>query len=265
MMWDEYQKLDSDKRAGLSADALYLTFNIFVDGKMKYREIEEKNKELFEKSSIFEKYVFDHVTRPFVFDVSQAQLNLLFTETNKRFLIYYGRTTCPDCTYVDKNVLRDFKPSGNAIPFYRFDCDIIRAQDTTPEAPIWNAFKREHGISNVDYPKFGFDVGYVPTFQYIDTNLGVTPSEYVVDSAVYLNDSIGINLDGKVTIANSFYTKERLNVLGDWKNKVSLNILKDHILSPSEYNDNNGKFSFIREKAAALHDPLLKAFLEHYL
>ena len=166
---------------------------------------------------------------------------------DESFIIYYSRSSCGDCNYLNKNYLRQYLSShvdskyfyvietdAEGIRFYNGaspDTSNDATDDEKAAAAQWQAFKDQYGLSNVNNP-IGHGVGYVPTLQYYQDG-------EISDMMVYFNDGeYVLNSDDTYSI--------RINA--------------------SYYNDNpylnqTVKYSEYKEKLAPFYNQKLETFL----
>lgn len=210
----------------------------------------------------FESYMSSLVRLPYFYYVSLSDIDET-KKSNENQIIYFSRSTCGDCSYLNKYFIDSFM---NDNPHYSniisvLDCDQkgIRYDDEMKvDNEQWQAFKHKYGLSNKNNPNLGFDDGYVPTLQVVKNN------EFVSQS-VYFNDSVV--KDGEAfKVSSSYYSDERLpylEYLKDYKGtKVlqGLSLSKDDIGEIPEYEYVYWK----KESASKYHDKLLERFLTYY-
>ena len=248
IQYDEFN--NAEDTYGLKQETLTLSLNIFIDGELKHRETDDKNDQIFVDSRAFTKFVFERVSSPFIFDVDQERIDTLL-KTSKEFMMYYAQTGCPDCADVETRVLHDYNPKKNGLIVYRFDTSTLATEEKDP-------FKAKYGLSNVNTTKFGYEQGFVPTFHMIDSSLGNTPDKYITDAAVYLNDQLTLKAEtNKWAITRTFWTEERIQVLGNWA--------KSDKIVPLLGKEFADRTDWSRSNAAPTHAIYLTEFLNYYL
>ena len=248
------------------------TFAIFKEGKLAKQEIYNANNAMFKQKEKFKEYMDNNITMPNMYYIDLIDLKAI-SDSKQEAVIYFGRGNCPDCQYVEKNFFPTYKFAENK-RMYVVDCETIGVREyqegtsaLTPESQErWNQFKDMYGLSNKYNEDFGYNTGYVPTFQLIKGNTGSYASD-ILSASVYFNDTVTMENDA-YTISDSFYSEERLSKL-QYLDNVETKVLKGKGLTRDEVsvNEYGGKYyvSFIKEKAAKYHDPLLKAFLDYAL
>lgn len=249
------------------------TFAIFENGKLAQHRVYDSKDYIFTESVQFEKYMEDVVNLPTMFEISLNQLQNI-QASKEDALVYFARNNCPDCTYVDTHYLKEYGENHlDMKPLYILDCEKlgIRVYDEnnqlTPESQIaWQTFKDTYGLSKLYNDKYGYDNGYVPTFQHIKGNDGSYASS-IVSSSVYFNDTISEE-DGKYVVTNSFYTEER-KVNLDYLEGINTPVLKGLELSENDVSKieykGNIYLSWKKESAEKYHSALLKGFLDKHL
>ncbi len=198
--------------------------------------------------------------------VTKDQLEKLY-EGKETFSIYFSRSTCSDCSFLDEQILKSYNQKDRNTS-YLIDCDQVGVRlndDLTFNEGMWNAFKEEYGLTEKeDYP-FGYDTGYVPTFLYVDPNIIIDDDKTtgVTASAVYLNDGITKKDDGYY-VTRTFYTEERMAVQ-PYLDSQEVTPLQDLKISEEEVLDLNGTYTWKKEDASKVHDPLITLYLDYYL
>ncbi len=206
--------------------------------------------------------------------ISKAQLDDLFlTSANPSFLVYFGRASCGDCSYIDQHFLYRYNQEKRARSYY-LDCDEVGIRFDSEEdkknglvSENWKAFKNDYGLSNVYNTDLGYGEGYVPSF--IVYNKGDVshdkPAAMVHDMAVTFNDVIE-KKDDAYFIADSFYDPSRLSnseCFADSKDEDSL--LNQELSADEVEVYSSGYIAYKQSKAISKHQPLLKKFLDFYL
>lgn len=261
--YQEMLALNDYQKQGVEENFTYLTFNVMVKGSIKYRESEEKKHALFTDAAAFEKYVFSKVQKPTIYHINKEILDQFIATENQEIMLYFGRNSCGDCTYVETDFLNTYVPPNDG-RIYKIDGDTLGASsDETEDIIAWQKFKADYGLDSSYNPDFGYEGGFVPTFQLIKTTGKFEPASYVQDAVVYLNDALEM-VNEKVIVTRSFYTAERLKKLGPWAQDKKP--IKGIEVRESDYfSIGYGRFYWDKKRAAEYHDPFLKAFLDYYL
>lgn len=244
------------------------TFLLFEDGKIKEQRVYESKDSIFKQLDSFKKYFDEKINLPNYYYVSLTELNKLYIE-EESFNIYFSRSNCPDCAYVETHSLKEYaKKNPEFRNLYVLDCETIgiRVYDEnnqlTPDSALaWQAFKDEYGLSTVNNPTFGYNTGYVPTFFSVTPKNG-SKTEGITMGSVYFNDTV-TKEDGKYIVSDSYYTSERLPSL-TYASNVEKNVLKGMALSEDDVNSyfDGAYIAWKQEKAATYHDALLFAYLD---
>lgn len=259
----KYEMFYDNKTYGLDIRDGYTTFAIFENGELKQNIISD-NQNMFHDAKTFNSYMENTVNLPHFFYVSLEKVKQLYAASEPS-IIYFARSTCGDCKYVDTHFMKEYAQSRvDRKDLYILDCEKlgIRQYDEqghlTPESEIaWNAFKAEMGLAESTNPDFGYGLGVVPTF------LKVHSGKYDTAS-VYFNDTIAYE-NGKYIVKESFYSSSRVKNLEYLKQFNGTKVLEG-----LEINENDilkyGNYIMWDQKAAAkYHDPLLKQFFDYYL
>lgn len=219
-------------------------FYIIANKKIIRSTFYADNDSYFTDETKFLNTVKETINLPYMYFIDEGQIQSEVID--KGGILYYTRMTCPDCSYCTPNVLMPYlkdKQSNNKI--YVFDMDPIRNKGSN----IYQEFKDDHLLSNKNNPGFGYNTGYVPTFQYYKGGL-------LTDMAVYFNDTI---TDGVIT--TSYYDEERASHL-HYLDKLNKKVLTGTKLSSDELNGSgNWKDNDTHNK---YYEPFLKAFLDTY-
>src|SRR5574344_1771829 len=82
-------------------------------------------------------------------------------------VIGFVRDRCPDCSYLSDHFLKDYNLTAHA-ESYIIDCDVPGLHDNADGTTNskWGDFKDTYGLSKAKDADFGFDTGFVPTFQF---------------------------------------------------------------------------------------------------
>lgn len=229
------------------------TFHIISNKQIIYKLDYKDDDSPFHSHTVLKGVVDSYVNAPIMYEIDDASIDDKRNEEKSR--IFYLRSTCGDCNYVIPNVLIPyFNNKETNEKLYVYDLDPLRNDTTNPDA--YQNFKDNYGLSNAINTQFGYGVGYIPTFQYLENGT-------IKSQCVYFNDTIGKREDGSYYIADSYYTNERLSSLEYLNEYEGAKVLKDINLNAEDVYDSLSYISFKQEKAASYHDPLLKAFLDY--
>lgn len=248
---------------GMSLSTGNNTIAIFEDGEVKYQYVTVSSGEPLSEGTAFEEWMMERVYFTNFNYISLSQLQALFKGEQGEFTVYFARSTCGDCTYVENHFLKDFLSTPLKNSIYAIDCDVagIRYNEEGKyDEEQWTAFKDQYGLSSTINELYGYGTGYVPTFiRYLPS----TGSDYalsVKDMAVYLNDVV----DGEsLKVTSSYYDETRIgnNEFLEYVEEGTAKVLVGQAVEASDI-DENGKWK--KESAALYHDPLLTAFLKFY-
>lgn len=256
----KYNSFGDKDNFGLNIRKGYTSFAISEDGVWRQNLLSESN-DIFKSKNTFYTYMSEITYLPHYYYVNLEDVNTMFS-SNEQSVIYFARNNCGDCAYVDKNVLKQYAQTNvERKNMYILDCESIgiRQYDEngklTPESQLaWNAFKVQYGLASDNNEKYGFDSGYVPTFQ-------VVKNSTYVSGCVYLNDTLTKQGD-KYVVSNTFYTNKRLANLQYLTDFYGEKVLEGLEVSSSDVVFN----SYWKQDAAnEYHKPLLEAFLDYYL
>lgn len=263
---DRFQFSEDDDRFGLKIDqsATDPTFALFSNGK-KVNEYVYSNdtKPMFNSLSGFRKAVERIADDPQFMYVDEAYLDkALFEDKVDKAVVEYVWETCPDCNDCLPYVLTPYSKNNTlSTKLWIMDLDIVgllRTDETTKDKtnPNYVAFMDKHHLSVSSDEKFGYNGGYVPTFQ-------VWEKGELKDASVYFNDTIA-EQDGKYVLTDSFYSQERITNL-----HYQASVLKGMEIPAEQVNvveyQGTTYVSWDSDSARAAHQPMLESFLNTYV
>lgn len=212
-------------------------FALYNNGELVFKTVYDDNKDYFDTKEGFISFLDKYTNLPTLYYISKDQLTAKI-ENNEEFVVYYSRSSCSDCGYLNTHFLKDYlNKNVNTKHFYVIETDAegIRYNGGEYDATQWQEFKDTYGLSNVNNPK-GHGVGYVPTLQYYKNG-------EIEDMMVYFNDGTYVlNEDDtySIRIDMSYYND---------------NPYLNQLIKASEY----------KEKLAPFYNQKLEAFLNAYL
>lgn len=229
------------------------TICLFKGGVLEHQRVTNGSNDEFLEYTNLAKWMNERTTLSNMLYVSSTQLDLLF-KGDCEFTVGFLRDSCSDCSYVKKNFLFEYNKKESNIS-YVIDCDEFED----------DSFKSKYGLSEDSNPDYGYGQGYVPTFVRFSPTTTSNYSDSILDSCVYLNDKISL-VDGTYKITQSFYTEERIPLLGFLGNVKNIeSLLLGKTIDNSEIVEINGNVYWGKEFAAKYHNPLLQAFLDAYV
>lgn len=238
-----------------------VTFAIFEEGKVK-KCVTTSDSDTLKKYESFMSFMTSMVNFPRIYYVSLDDVDRLY-RTEEKNIIYFGRSTCGDCGYIESHFLKDWSKSNPnySKKIYLLDCDQtdIRLDDEGKyNAEQWQTFKDDYGLSTKHNPTYGYDNGYVPTFFLIQGNIaGVN----FLSGCVSFNDSLEISGDGYV-VSNSYFTNERVSALSYIDAKVEQKVLKGLSVPTSDVTLYGTYPMWNHEAAEKYHNVYLENFLK---
>lgn len=217
---------------------------------------------LFKNEDDFVEIIKNNCNLPNYYYIDEVFLENQIQNKND-FLIGYTWSSCPDCAYSFPNVLYNF---NNNQPFttkmYIIDLEVegLLLENGIKDSsnPNYRAFVDKYSLSNTNDKTFGYDRGFVPTYQYYEDGI-------LKDMCVYFNDAIE-KIDNNYVITRSYYSDERIINLSFFRQiENSQNyILQGKILDEDELIINGDSISWKQENASVYHTPILEAFLNNY-
>ena len=241
---------DVISKYGVNATKGNTSFIIYQEGQVKVQIKSDSGNTLKNKSDFY-KFMEGMVKLPKLYFIEEKN----YTDvTDDGAIIYFERSGCSDCTYLNPTVLANYvkkHPDMNNI--YVLDCQTWLDNLDPVE---YQAKKNRYGLSSTNNPDFGYDTGVYPYFSYVKGGR-------FLSGAVAFNDTVE-KVNNKYVVTNSFYTNERLPELG-YLNNVGTKVIKGLELSSSDINDNGEWLSWSRDSAVKYYEPIIDAFLDTYL
>ena len=235
-----------DDNYGFEFEEGHVTFAIVKSGTILKQYMAHP---VLESTQALKAEVNKFVKAPDLYYVDEPFLNELI-KTGETTLVEYIKGSCPDCNYVDPNMLWPYLNLNNlTTKMYVIDIDYLNGTDE------YEVFKNNYKLSNVYDKEFGYDTGYVPTFQYYERGK-------LTSMSVVFNDTVA-RIDDQLKVTNSYYTAERLPNL-KYAQSVKTNVLKGLIISEEDVTKWDGQYYWKQDRAAVYHQPLLEAFLKQY-
>ena len=231
---------------GLTFQEGHVTFAIVKNGVIVKQYT---SGEVLESKEALKTEVNKFVKAPELYYVDEPFLNEAI-KTGETTLVQYMKHSCGDCNYVDPNVLWPYVHK-NTLKTKMYVIDIDGFEDEYE----YQGFKDRYLLSKALSTEFGYDTGYVPTFQYYERGK-------IKSASVFFNDSVEKVADG-YEVSNSYYTSERLANL-DYAKNVTTNVLKGLTLQEDDVISFKGKYYWKQASATTYHTPLLEAFLKTY-
>lgn len=256
-----YKDIDSSNEFGIEVLSDTETIAIFDEGELKEQKYRVGTEDVWATDpEYFLTYMDERLDYSPMLEVSLNQLDDLYEGENE-FTVYYGRSGCSDCSYVEDAFLRDYLKETETVDFYYVDIEGLRS-----DMEAYQAFKDTYGLSEKNNPEFGYGEGVVPTFFHVNPAGGLTPIEKVDDGAVYLNDTVDL-VNGQYVVTDSYYTEKRLqNLVSLSDSEVAVKVLEGLIVEEEGILDlGEGHYKIKNSEAAFLHDPILEAFLDAYI
>ena len=270
--WSDFRPIINSYVKDNHVDCFFLTYNYFADyaskygieltkGTTKFIVFEEgapkiqlkstaEDKTLKDKAAFY-KFMEGNVKLPKAYFINEGDYGEV---TENGAIIYFERSGCGDCTYLNPTVLANYvkkHPDMNNIyvidcQWWKDDLDIVEYQ----------AKKNNYGLSHCNNPEYGYDDGVFPFFSF------VKKGNYL-SGAVAFNDEVS-KVNGKYVITNSYYDQDRLERF-DYLANVQTKVLEGIELPASDVSDNGEWISWMKDKAVKYYEPIIDAFLDTYL
>lgn len=249
---------------------------IFQEGNILAQKSTNGTDDPFVEYENFTNWLDQRIKRSDMLQINKKQLDSLFEESGtSSFLVYFGRESCGDCSYIDKNFLYTYNKEERNTSYY-LDCDAvgIRFENESDKkegkvGSIWQDFKDNYGLSEKYNDELGYGLGYVPSF--ILYNKGKKEdrkANLVRDMVVTFNDEVKEE-NGKYLLSDSFYSETHIQnseALSSLKEKGMDLLLKGKEIDSSEIESYPGGYlAWKKEAALQKEKPILEGFLDFYL
>lgn len=249
---------------------------IFQEGQVLAQKSTNGTDDPFVEYENFTNWLDQRIHESDMLSISKKQLDSLFLESpTSSFLVYFGRKSCGDCSYVDKSFLYSYNKEERNTSYY-LDCDEVGIRFESEEdkkngnvGSIWQDFKNEYGLSAKYNEELGYGEGFVPSF--ILYNKGQSQDKkaaLIRDMVVTFNDEVQEE-NGKYVLSDSFYSESRVSnseALSSLKEEGIDVLLKGKEIGKEEVETYpNGALSWKKEAALKKEGPILKGFLDFYL
>lgn len=228
------------------------TVCLFERGELAHQRVTNGSNDEFLEYKNLAKWMDERTTLSNMLYVTPTQLDALF-EGDCEFTVGFLRSSCGDCQEVEQHLLYTYNQNVNNTS-YVIDCDLISD---------WS-FKIKYGLAEESNPDYGYGEGFVPTFvRYAPTKTG-SYSDAILDACVYLNDTVEL-IDGEYKITKSFYSEERLPLLGFLGKSDPKYVLEGKALDEEEVDSRNSGYFWNKEYSLSFHNEVLKMFLDAYV
>ena len=207
------QEFESDENyMGLQRISGSDTLAIFNDGKVRYQHTTQDESDPFVTTpSAFASWLGERSTNPSIYYVDSEILDG-FYEGNSPFTIYYGRDTCPDCSYLRRTLLKDYLAKNATYDknLLYFNFDVFRPsrddEDYSLKMSQYKEAKIKYGLGqSEDNPAGMGEDGVFPTIYYVNPDGEKRTGDVIEAAGVFFNETI----DDNGVINDSYYTKER--------------------------------------------------------
>lgn len=242
---------------GLPLYAGYDTIGIFENGKLAYAKSYAEESKFGTDGPTFNAWMNERIIAPKIFKINESQLIALYEgkdpygKATSRFALYFGRDTCPDCSFISRTDFRDYfaQRESASLPLYYFDADIWLGSDD------YQKKKETYGLS-IATSVFAYEFGAFPTL------MSVIPSAGEKISTI---DQIGVFYNDRIengVITDSYFSQDRcddpvtgINGALSYASTVEPHVLTGLSVSGEDKN----------EALRPYHQPLVYALLDEIL
>ncbi len=239
-----------DDKLGFKMEQGNVSFAIVKGGQIVKQYIASN---IFESLDTFKAEVNKYVRAPDLYYVDREFLNNEI-KTQKTLLVEYIWESCGDCQYANPNAVWEFTYKNDL----KTKMYVVALDDIKGDVIEYKEFCDTHNMSNVFNQDFGYDRGFVPTFQYYERG-------ELKSASVYFNDKVEM-VNGQLTVTQSFYSAMRKPKL-DYASSVKTNVLEGLTLTADDVDDYTAQgygYVWKHESANKYHKPLFEAFMKKY-
>lgn len=220
-----------------------------------YGKNAENNRKMFKEYKVFEQFMLENVYLPKLYYVDKETLDGKISSNNE-FSLYVARTSCGDCGRIEKDYIHTWtdKNKNTTLNDYLYIFDI---QSYRSDMTLYQQIKDQYGLSTVYNTDFGYDTGYVPTFQRWKNG-------EIIDMITVLNDSVDSNL--KVT---SYFNQSRISkspLLKDTGDEYLFDqkVVTEDDVTSMEYE--GVTYTFLKQDVQfKWHQPIVELFFNEYV
>lgn len=232
------------------------TFVVFEDGKVKVQVQSSATNTTLQNKDDFYKFMDGTVKLPKAYFVNEADIDKMIVE-KKTAVIYYERTQCGDCTYINPTIIKNYINGHQKMNnLYVLDCQPWKLL----EPDQYQAMKDKYGISAANNPIYGANIG---------DDKGVFPYFQLIENGTFASGAVAFNdkvekQNEKYVVTDSYYNNDRINNL-QYLNNVSTKVIKGLELNTSDITDNGEWVSWKKDSAIKYYEPIIDAFFDYSL
>lgn len=246
------------------------SFSIFDQGTIKQSIVSNTSSDIMRDKAKFTEYISKYVRKPNMFLVTPSDLDVIYTNSNKS-LIYFGRNTCGDCSYINEHFLYDYMRERDEIMYVLDGDESVRRYDESGELinpEEWQEFKAKYGLTSGTNPKYGYGTneegGVVPTFLVVS---GTQTTTTYHSGAVAFNDVVTYSPEkNQFLLTQTYYDYARQADLSYLSR--TLTPLQNAIVNKDDiffFDESQSVGTWKHEASAQHYFVRIKAFLETYL
>lgn len=250
-----YHKTDKQMGAyiekyGIKFVAGKVTLAIIENGKAKYSIVHDYDKEETTVQSKFNELMDGLIEKPKFYYVTEDDVKTM-KASDKSEIIYYSRSGCGDCTYINKSILCDYsKEKDFNQKIYVLDCQKFVRSSDDPNYNLYLEKKDELGLSTKNNPKYGYNAGVFPYLTLIENGVCTT-------AAVCYNETL-TKVNDKVVITDNYYDGSRNLKYTD------VSLLNTEVPEGKYvYSEKYDYYSWDRKASTEAYKPLIYSFLDY--
>ena len=212
-----------------------------------YGKTKENARKMFSDQDAFNKFMADNIYLPKMYYLDKSVLDEKIAN-NEEFNLYVARKKCGDCQAINEKVLNPWSTKNKDKTvndlIYIFDIDPYRGTED------YQLIKDTYGLSVEGNPTFGFDTGYIPTFQ---RRTGST----ITDMITVLNDQATSE-----NVVVSYFNQARVSASPILKDTGTTFIFDGMHIESSEVEP----WGFVKQDVQLTwHTPIVELYLSTYV
>ena len=224
------------------------TFVVFRNGVAEVKLMSSIEDKTLKDINVFKKFMNGTVKMPKMYMINENDVATI-KSSKKNAVVYFERTGCDDCTFINNTLFDYFDKHENSNNMYVLDCQPWKSLSSEE----YQSKKDEFGISAVNNPTYGANIGtdqgVFPFFSYISNG------DYASGAGAF-NGAVS-NVGDKYVVQDSYYTAERVPKL-DYTDKV----IKGYEIPANDVSDNGKYVMWMKDKSIEFYKPIITSFLD---
>lgn len=241
---------------GLVLNKSTTTFAVFEEGNLKFNIHTDPDTTTMTDYPTFKKTLDATISKPHCYFVNEQDVDAMMA-SDKSEVVYFERNGCPDCTYINKSILKDYVKSHQDMNnLYILDCQSWLTVKEEQGDEAYQALKDKYGLSTANNPDFGYNNGSFPFFSLIENG------QYKAGAEAY-NEKVA-KYGNNVIVESSYYSDERVAKLPYRSEPLDRLVLNEGTYSTKE-REGVTYYSWNKPSATEYYRPLINSFLNYSL